>query len=91
MMNQIDNWRQSPRTTVLFAVASSLFFALLFWFWERDLLWMLAVLLLPIWSPVIYQRFAERSDLIFSRRAVGFVLAGLAALLGVGVLIYLIE
>jgi hypothetical protein len=63
VLSQIDQLRQSPTTSILLAATSSLFVALLFWFWEREALWMLAVLLPPIWSPVIYQRLGNESDL----------------------------
>ena len=66
-----------------------LFFALLFWIWEQEALWMLAVLLPPIWSPVIYQRLGNESDLRLDGRARGVLLAGLVLLLGLGALVYL--
>ena len=89
MLSQIDQWSQSPRTTVLLAATSSLVVALLFWFWERELLWMLAVLLPPIWSPVIYRRLDNDGELRLGGRAVGLLLAGLALSFALGVLVYL--
>lgn len=89
MLSQIDQLRQSPTTSIVVAAISSLFFALLFWIWEREALWMLAVLLPVIWSPVIYQRLGSESDLKLGGRARRVLLAGLVLLLGLGVLVYL--
>lgn len=89
MLSQIDMWRRSPSAAIWLAVASSVFFALLFWFWERELLWMLAVLLPPIWSPAIYQRFGNDGEPLTGRLA-GFLVGGLAALMCIGVIVYLI-
>lgn len=71
------------------AVGTSLFFAALFWIWERDLLWMLVVMLPPIWSPVIYQRFGDDTRDV-DRTAVAASLIGLALLVGVGLLLYVV-
>ena len=89
MLSQIDQLRQSRTTPILLATTLSLFFALLFWVWEREALWMLAVLLPPIWSPVIYQRFSNESELRLGGRAREALIAGLVLLLGLGVLVYL--
>jgi hypothetical protein len=89
VLSQIDQLRQSPTTSIVVAAISSLFFALLFWIWEQEALWMLAVLLPPIWSPVIYQRLGNESDLRLDGRARGVLLAGLVLLLGLGALVYL--
>lgn len=88
MLNHIDRWRGSQSMAVLLAAVSSVFFALLFWIWERDLFWMLAVILPPIWSPVIYRRFMHGDAQQVSRVAVGGLLIGLVLLLGVGLLAY---
>ena len=88
MLNQTHYWRQSQKLAVGLAVALSLFFALLFWIWERDLLWMLSIVLLPIWSSVIYRRFSDDPKPATPRRALGLVLVGLVALLGTGLVFY---
>ena len=55
MLNHVEGWRDSQDVAVTVALVSLVLFALLFWIWERDLVWMLAVILPPIWSPVVYR------------------------------------
>ena len=88
MLNHAEHWRGSQGLAVVLATVSTILFALLFWVWERDLLWMLAVILPPIWSPVIYRRFVEEEPRRVNRIAVGGVVVGLALVLGVGLLAY---
>ena len=88
MLNHAEGWRGSQGLATILAIASSLFFAILFWTWERDLLWMLAVILPPIWSPVVYRRFVDDEAQELNRMAVGGLLIGLFVLFGLGLLVY---
>lgn len=89
MLDHSESWRDSQSLTTILAVVSSILFAALFWIWERELLWMLAVILPPIWSPVIYRRFNNSSVPTANRMAVGALMIGLAVALVVGLLAYL--
>ena len=90
MLDRTAGWRNSSGPAVTLALATSVFFALIFWVWERELLWMLAILLPPIWSPVFY-RYAAADDPRTTNRVVISLLAlGLVALLGVAVLVFFI-
>ncbi|MGI9607142.1 MAG: hypothetical protein ACR2P0_13475 [Acidimicrobiales bacterium] len=88
MVDQTHHLRQSPKLAIGLAAGSSLFFGLLFWIWERDLLWMLPIVLLPIWSSVVYQRFSDEPAPAPPRLAIGLALGGLAALLVAGFALY---
>ncbi len=88
MTNHATGWRASGGATVGLALVSSVFFAALFWIWERNLLWMLAVILPPIWSPLIYQRYtSDASQSVNSVVVVGLV-TGLAVLACIGLAAY---
>ena len=82
------DWRREPRTSLALAAAVSAVFAIVFWVWERDLLWMLTVILAPIWSPVIYRHFAEEEQRAASRMLVGALVAGLAVMAGVAIIVF---
>lgn len=90
MLDRIEGRNGSHRMAVMLALTASVFFGLVLWYLERDLLWMLAVLLPPIWSPVIYQRYATDDPPTVKRVAAAAVLLGLVALFGVALLVYLI-
>jgi hypothetical protein len=74
----VSGLREDPKTSVAVAGAASVTIAVLFWVWERDLLWMLAVLLPPIWSPVIYRYVGADSLAGPTRRGAALLAAGLA-------------
>ena len=82
---------RSQNTKYVLAGAVSLIIAVLFLIWEKELLWMLAVLLPPIWAPVLYDRFTGDNAPTSPRWAVGALLAGSVVLLGVGVLVYVLS
>lgn len=90
MLNHSEHRNESNLLPVVFAVVTSLFFGVLLWLWERDLVWMLAVLLPPIWTPVIYRRFGSEDDAMLGRRAVAGLLLGLVALVGLGLVVFVL-
>ncbi len=81
-------WRGSTSLSIALALAASVFFALVFWIWERSMLWMLAVVLPPIWSPVIVQRVAGEDGVEADRRLIAALLIGLALLVAAGLVAY---
>ena len=62
MLDHTEPRNDSNLLPVMFALVTSLFFGVLLWLWDRDLVWMLAALLPPIWTPVIYRRFGSEDD-----------------------------
>lgn len=88
MLHHIEDWRGPKGVAVTVALVSSVSFALLFWIWERDLLWMLAVILPPIWSPVLYRHFRDEDVRNVSWVPVGGLLIGLVLLFGIGLFVY---
>lgn len=82
--------RRLEGVNVALALALSVIFGALFWIWERELLWMLAVTLPPIWSPVIYRHFASEDSRRVSRVAIAGLVAGLAVLAGAGLLTWIV-
>jgi hypothetical protein len=88
MLNQVDHWRQSQNAALWVAAAPSLFVALLFLVWERELLWMFAVLLPPIWAPTLYAQFGNVEPQP-TGRALGAFALGLVILLAVGLGLFL--
>lgn len=85
--NHTEGWG-GDLMPVMLALATSIFFGSVLWLWNSDLLWMLAVLLPPIWSPVMVRRFGHEEPQTFRRVAVIGVAAGLAILLAVLVVVF---
>ena len=81
---------RSPVLTVVFVALATLVLDALIWVYERDLLWMLAVLLPPLWMPVILQFSEEDRAPERSRLATWGVAAGLGARSFLAVIIYFI-
>ena len=91
MLSQLDYWKGSPQAAAWFASVTTVLFAGLIWVVNRDLLWMMVVLVPPIWSPVLAHRFFdETGSSAPTTRAVGALAAGLVALLGLAVLLFLV-
>ena len=81
-------WVRSQNAKYALAGAASLVIALPFLIWERELVWMLAVLLPPIWAPVLYDRFTGDNAPTTPRWAVWAIVIGSVALVRVGVLVF---
>lgn len=88
MLDHIERPSASDTTAVVLAIVSSVLLGLLIWIVNKDLLWMLAVLMPPVWSPVIYRRFGPEGSGTVSRVGVAVALLGLVAMLGIAVLVF---
>jgi hypothetical protein len=92
MVSRLDSWRESPKAAIWFTVATSLLFVVIILVVNPNLLWMMVVLLPPIWSPVIAHRYFDGAAASQqpANRGIGVLLAGLAALLGLAVLLFFV-
>ena len=81
-------WIRSQNAKHVLAGAASLTITLLFLIWERELVWMLAVLLPPIWAPVLYDRFTGDNAPATPRWAVWALVIGSVVLVGLGVIVF---
>ena len=84
----VEQAKRGRRAAVWMAAAASVLIALLFWFWERDLIWMVAVLLPLIWIPMIHHRFGDDRDGVRTW-AVPAMFGGLVLLACLAVFVYL--
>lgn len=86
----VSNMRQDPRVSIAVAAVASVGLAVLFWVWERDMLWMLGALLPPIWIPVVYQQTDQGEASGTKPGFLAFVLGGLVLLAFVALVVFLV-
>ncbi len=75
---------------LLLAASATVLLGALIWVYEREMLWMLAVLLPPIWIPTLSPNLSTDQLSERSRTAMWLVAAGLTVLAVLAVLVYLI-